>query len=112
MATGKFRLSKTTATTSRSEQEGFVYLAVNPAWPGRVKVGRTTNPEKRLSQYQTASPFRDWEFAACVWFPDHYAAEREMLKRLNTTNEWAEVDSHFASKILNQLKDEVHAAED
>jgi hypothetical protein len=78
----------------------------NPAWPGRVKVGRTTNPEKRLSQYQTATPHRDFEFAACVWFPDHYAAEREMLKRLGTTNEWAASDSHFAAKVLNQLKDE------
>src|SRR5690242_14116001 len=101
MTMGKCRLS-----TKTSPSEGFVYLAVNPAWPGQVKVGRTTNPEKRLSQYQTATPHRDFEFAACVWFPDHYAAEREMLKRLQTINEWAEADSFFAAKILNQLKDE------
>ena len=103
MTTEKFR---PLTTTSRSDQGGFVYLAVNPAWPGRVKVGRTTSPDKRLSQYQTASPFRDWEFAALVWFPDHFAAEREMLKRLNTSNEWAAVDSFFAAKVLNELKGE------
>src|SRR5690242_19266380 len=101
MTMGKCRLS---TKISRSEASGFVYLAVNPAWPGRVKVGRTTNPEKRLSQYQTATPHRDFEFAACVWFPDQYAAEREMLKRLNTTNEWASIDSHFAAKVLLELK--------
>lgn len=94
--------------TSPSDTGGFVYLALNPAWPGRVKVGRTTNPTKRLSQYQTASPDRDWVFAACVWFPDHYAAERAALKRLGTAHEWAALDSFFATKILNQLKEELH----
>ena len=104
MTRGKCRLS---TTICHSERGGFVYLLVNRAWPGQVKVGRTTSPEKRLSQYQTASPLRDFEFAACVWFPDHIAAEREMLKRLNTSNEWAAIDSFFAAKALSQLKEEL-----
>lgn len=95
--------------TSRSDTGGFVYLVVNPAWPGWVKVGRTNNPDKRLGQYQTATPRRDFEFAAVVWFPDHYKAEREMLARLHTDGEWAQIDSHFAVKALNVLKEEVES---
>jgi hypothetical protein len=98
--------------TPPSEDGGFVYIAVNPAWPGRVKVGKTRTPAKRLASYQTATPYRDYEFAAAVWFEDHHFAERLLLRRLNTTNEWAAVDSHFAVKALHALKEEMHGRRD
>lgn len=43
------------------DREEYVYLVTNPAWPGWVKVGRTENPKSRLSVFQVAAPFRDYE---------------------------------------------------
>jgi len=90
-----------------SDRGGFIYIAVNPAWPGYTLTGRTVDPKKRLSSYQTACPFRDFEFVACVWFPDHHTAERMLQERLGTDHEWAKIDSFFAVKTLNKLKEEL-----
>lgn len=87
-----------------SDREGYVYVAINPAWPGKVKIGKTTNPTKRLSSYQTATPLRDFEFACAVWFPDCKLAEAILLKSLGAANEWAVCDSHFAVKAVQHLQ--------
>lgn len=86
-----------------SDKGGWVYLIVNPAWAGWVKVGKTTEPERRLRDYQTASPYRDYRTAAQAWFPDHHTAEKLLLKALDAEHEWARVDSYFAAQKLNEL---------
>lgn len=43
---------------------GRLYAAVNPAWPGIVKIGSSGDLSKRLSDYQTASPYRDYRMVA------------------------------------------------
>lgn len=36
---------------------GFVYAITNPAWPDRIKLGRTRNhPKSRLSDFQVGDP--------------------------------------------------------
>lgn len=42
-------------------KEGIVYFIENPAWPGLIKVGMTIDLDKRLSSYQTYSPYRDFK---------------------------------------------------
>jgi len=54
---------------------GFVYIITNPAFPGWVKIGLTTDPERRLSNYQTASPYRDYEMVEVVKVNDRASAE-------------------------------------
>lgn len=44
---------------------GYIYIITNPAWEGWCKVGMTSvSIERRLNDYQTQSPFRDFE---CVY---------------------------------------------
>jgi len=38
-----------------------VYVLVNPAFPGWCKIGMAVDAEDRLKQYQTSSPYRDYE---------------------------------------------------
>ena len=43
---------------------GYVYVLVNPQYPGKCKIGMTTNsPEKRLQQINNAGVLVDWELA-------------------------------------------------
>lgn len=48
---------------------GRLYACVNPAWPGIVKIGSSGDLSKRLSDYQTSSPYRDYRMVAfsCVY---------------------------------------------
>jgi len=42
-------------------EEGYVYIIQNPAWPDWKKIGMTDDLDKRLKQYQTSAPMRDYE---------------------------------------------------
>ena len=42
-------------------ESGYLYIIKNKAWPDWVKIGITENLDKRLNNYQTSSPFRDFE---------------------------------------------------
>lgn len=72
-------------------KEGFLYIIENPAWPGAYKIGMTWYPYKRLSQYQTYSPLRDFRLKHWSFWPNKREAERvvhEFLKdKINY--EWA-----------------------
>lgn len=41
-------------------EKQYIYIISNPAFKGWYKIGRTTNPVRRLMNYQTYSPFRDY----------------------------------------------------
>lgn len=58
------------------EEEEFIYIVSNPSIPNKVKVGRTTNLQKRIKQLQSTgvpTPYK-YEFVAIV--EDSVAAER------------------------------------
>lgn len=40
---------------------GHTYLISNPAWPEHYKIGVSYDCHKRLQQYQTYSPYRDFQ---------------------------------------------------
>lgn len=46
------------------EAAGRVYALVNPAWPGLIKIGSSTDIGLRLRTYQTGSPYRDYKIIA------------------------------------------------
>lgn len=40
--------------------DGHIYVVSNPAFPGKSKIGLAKSPARRLNNYQTGSPFRDY----------------------------------------------------
>ncbi len=82
--------------------EGFVYVISNPAWPGLYKVGMTTNPKRRLAQYQTYSPHRDYKLEWFGFFFDRREGEKLLLSKLeNHTHEWVKP----SKLVLQELRD-------
>lgn len=83
---------------------GFIYAVVNPAWPEWVKVGMTTDPVRRLNDYQTSSPFRDYQMVAFKEVEDRRAAEAELHAELEAfgrrEGEWFEVPVDFVVSRL------------
>lgn len=76
-------------------KSGFVYAVTNPAFDGWVKIGMTTDPARRLNDYQTSDPLRRYEMPAYRFFEDRRAAELEIHEEMalfgRQENEWFEV---------------------
>lgn len=83
-------------------KEGFVYVISNPAWPGFYKIGMSTNPKRRLSQYQTYSPHRDYKLEWFGFFFDKREGEKLLISKLdNYSHEWVAP----SNLILSELRD-------
>jgi len=92
--------------------KGTVYLIVNPAWPGFVKLGSAVDARARLHTYQTGSPFRDYEIAAVATFNDCREAElilHEQLRGHRVGNtEWFRLHPEDARNHLKRLLKQEH----
>lgn len=99
----KLERGATTATC----KEGLVYLLTNPAWPEHLKVGMTTDLDKRVAVYQTYDPFRQYKVKHYEFVFDRRLAEKQILihHKLNIEKgEWLkEVD---AMLIVTSLTNE------
>ena len=85
-------------------KEGQVYIIINPAFPGWCKVGMAVDAEDRLKQYQTSSPYRDYELIATYDTSDRRKAEKfahDLLeKRHARRGEWFYIQHPVATAIL------------
>lgn len=84
---------------------GFLYAITNPAWPGKVKLGLSTQPHKRLAQYQTYSPLRDYKMYHWSFWLNVRKAEKSFHGLLNADHEWVTLDQSLIS-LLTSLNDE------
>jgi T5orf172 domain len=90
---------------------GYLYIIVNDAFPGWVKVGTTTNLNERLHVYQTGDPFRNYRIVYSLFHPEFRQAEKkikETMKRFagEIKGEWYRVDLNMAkSRLEEQLDD-------
>lgn len=71
-------------------KEGFVYIVTNPNFPNHIKVGSTVNVNDRLKQYQTYSPFRDYNLESYYFSYNRLKTERELISKFGGKygNEW------------------------
>lgn len=77
-----------------SIKEGFIYVASNPAYPSRYKIGRTLEPYDRITAFNVLCPDKAWKLEA--WFAsfasfDMRKAEESILNLLRSPNckgEW------------------------
>ena len=88
---------------------GYIYIIVNKAWTEWCKVGRTTTEiTKRMTAYQTCSPFRDYE---CVFsiksttLSEDEAKIYEKLKELEVEcrHEWYKKDVGTLERVISDI---------
>jgi hypothetical protein len=91
----------------KDNPQGQVYVITNPAWEGWVKVGMAVDAEDRAGNYQTSSPYRDYELSYVVDTPDRRATEAEAHKRLSDMfeqrNEWFKCDVEIAKRWIDSI---------
>ena len=90
-----------------SSKKGYVYLIRNPAWGNWLKVGMAMSAEDRLNNYQTASPFRDYELVHKVLCKDRRKAEaflHEQMENFPHRGEWFEMSINEALAIFALLQ--------
>ena len=93
------------ATTS----EGEVYIIVNPAWKGWIKIGMAIEAEDRLRGYQTSSPLRDFKLKFKKYFDNRRIAEQHAhtlcaKKAIKRKGEWFQIDLKIAKDIINNME--------
>lgn len=93
----------------RPDKPGHIYVITNPAWPDWCKVGMTSQKDlsNRLAQYQTNSPFRDYELYFTAPIVDVFRVEENIhckLKELGVacTSEWFHIEAVKASNIITE----------
>ena len=89
-------------------EEGEVYVVTNDAWPGWVKIGMTIDIEKRLENFQTGSPLRDYTLHYAASFDVKRKAEAEAHRIAGTIaeeqkNEWFKMDIESAINTISSL---------
>ena len=83
-------------------KSGEVYIIVNNAWPGWVKIGMAVYAEDRLTKYQTGSPLRDYVLAYSVYTEDRRKTEREAHKAAEAI---AERNGEWFKMSIGQAKE-------
>jgi hypothetical protein len=89
-------------------KHGYVYVMVNQAWPQYVKIGSAGDLNKRLAQFNTGTPWRDYEMRAYVYADDRLKAEarvHEMLHEFRAGGEWFNTDLREAVECLEEVED-------
>jgi hypothetical protein len=94
-------------------KEGYVYIISNPAHVGWVKIGMAEDCTKRLAQYQTSSPHRDFILEYSVFSSDNRTAEAiahdlAHLKSRRRSCEWFQMSVIEAITILDNLNEHGH----
>jgi hypothetical protein len=83
---------------------GYVYILVNKQYPGKCKIGMTTNsPEKRLQQINNAGVVVDWELAYYYKCSRPYDFEQTLHSKLDycrTRNDREFFDLNSGEAIL------------
>lgn len=88
------------------EKAGDVYAIWNPNFHEWIKVGKAIDAYHRCNDYQTSSPFRDYNVVAVVYSDDNAKKEKQMHDIFEQAaeerrNEWFKIDKVTAIKIFN-----------
>lgn len=88
---------------------GYVYVLTNVSYPGKCKIGMTTNlPEKRLRQINNAGVVDDWEldyFFKCARPYDFEQAIHAKLSdiRFRSDREFFDISPNDAVKVIEEM---------
>lgn len=87
------------------KEKGYIYIITNPSFPKHVKIGTSINVEKRLQQYQTYSPYRNYKIYFKLETTHPSKIEKYFDNKYESSSEWYNISSKEAKKeILNYIK--------
>ena len=91
-----------------SSTDGSVYIISNPPWPGWNKVGCSSEPKKRLKNYQTGDPKRGYLLEYSRLFTDKLDAESKAhdileSKGYERQGEWFQAPVSIISEIIDSV---------
>jgi hypothetical protein len=95
----------------KNRMGGYVYVLTNIHYPGKCKIGMTTNlPEKRLQQINGAGVVDNWEldyFYKCARPYDFEQALHAKLSNIRFRNdrEFFDIEVNEAIKLVEQMGD-------
>lgn len=97
-------------------KNGFIYILHNASFPGWIKVGMAIDVEDRIKQFQTASPYRDYQLIKSYKVEDRREAEVMAHEALDTKGvgrrgEWFYVSHAVATTKLDKIFPEAHQFE-
>ena len=75
-----------------AENSKYVYVVSNKAWPNKYKIGVASNPESRLSNYQTGDPNRGYEMPYKKMTVKFDLVESHVIDKYGGDHEWIEED--------------------
>jgi hypothetical protein len=87
------------------DTDGSVYGITNPAWPGRVKIGWSRDPEKRVKGYNMYSGGEDYVLQFYFHAPGEAAeaACHTVLESKWVRGEWFEVLLEEAEEVVKKI---------
>ena len=86
---------------------GYVYVMINPAFPGWVKVGSAVSMSDRENSYQTGDPFRQYKMYGGVFTEDRVQLERKCHEHCERSaqerrGEWFKINEVHALNIIRK----------
>lgn len=84
----------------------YAYIVTNSSYTGWIKLGRTINLKKRISDYQTCSPYRNYKYE---WYKEVTTSQMRLIENHFSINvrsngcEWFRCDVKDAILIINNL---------
>ena len=91
----------------KASKEGQVYIIRNPAFPSWCKVGMAVDAQDRLKQYQTSSPYRDYDLVKAYNTENRRESEAQahslLEKHYPRRGEWFVCDASLAISKLDPL---------
>ena len=90
----------------KQDNQNYIYLITNPAFPGWVKIGQTVDIERRLSEFQCSAPNNSYPFECHASFeaPGDLSDKNlhGVLRHLfDSEGEWFQMDVADAEKLLS-----------
>lgn len=86
----------------------YIYVITHPKFKGWIKLGRTTDVEKRLNEYQTNCPDRAFKIEFKLKTEYVYNIENYFDNYiLNNGYEWYNCDAIEAINIINKILDRI-----
>lgn len=85
--------------------KGVVYGVIHPRFPGYTKIGKAVSAKRRLAQYDTGDPLRQYEMAFAIEVPDRHLAEIRAHRlldgyRLPGLGEWFRIHHDEAFNLI------------
>ena len=93
------------------QQQKYVYVISNVAYPNEYKVGIARNVKQRIDSYQTSDPNRGYTLEFHVLTPHYRALEKHIHNTFENKHEWVRANvNDIQQEIQNFLKNKDNTA--